>query len=520
LSLILLPILLAFLFAVVNFVFARFKPDFRFLWLIEVLGAVLIWVSSVAVLAVLPAEFQFYQWLHLDADSLVPGLLLDQISWPFTIGLASFLLLVEITFPIRGTHLDPLAKAGDFALAAAGLIAVQFGNLIALILSWAAIDLIEYLLVAHYFTDVPSRTPLIRGVSFRIAGILALFLCIIIGIEPASPPGFITGTQAVVVLLLLAAGFRLGVIPMNITTIQEYLAPSGLGAAIKIIPAAASLILLARMVDVDLAAGVFVVLLGLALFAGIYSSFAWLISDEVNNARPYWIVGMSSLSFGAALLNVPAAASAWALALIFGGGVIFLSSLRNRWFKVVLACGAILLAGIPFSPTWPGTLLFDPRNSWLGLIFIFPLFILLAGYLRFAFQEQQTYKISDRWRMAVYYFGFAIILLTYIVLGVWSARTLKTSGLGWSVILLVVMLLAWMYFGRRFGFRRPSLGIGGRFIQQIFSLGWMYQILGFVYRQASRLINLSSGLIEGEGGTLWSILLLVVLLSLLGSVLR
>jgi len=50
----------------------------------------------------------------------------------------------------------------------------------------------------------------------------------------------------------------------------------------------------------------------------------------------------------------------------------------------------------------------------------------------------------------------------------------------------------------------------------VFSFSWLYQLFWGVYRLVGRFLALINLILEGEGGILWTILLLTLLLSLLG----
>jgi len=53
-------------------------------------------------------------------------------------------------------------------------------------------------------------------------------------------------------------------------------------------------------------------------------------------------------------------------------------------------------------------------------------------------------------------------------------------------------------------------------LHAVFSFGWLYRLFRGVYRLVERSLALFNLVLEGEGGILWTILLLILLLSLLG----
>ena len=52
-------------------------------------------------------------------------------------------------------------------------------------------------------------------------------------------------------------------------------------------------------------------------------------------------------------------------------------------------------------------------------------------------------------------------------------------------------------------------------LQRIFSFDWFYRLVWGIYQQLSRIVAFLNLIQEGEGGILWTLLLLTLLLSLL-----
>jgi hypothetical protein len=52
---------------------------------------------------------------------------------------------------------------------------------------------------------------------------------------------------------------------------------------------------------------------------------------------------------------------------------------------------------------------------------------------------------------------------------------------------------------------------------RIFRLDWLYSLLAGIYNFLHRVADILTGSLEGEGGLLWSFLLLVLILSILST---
>jgi hypothetical protein len=51
----------------------------------------------------------------------------------------------------------------------------------------------------------------------------------------------------------------------------------------------------------------------------------------------------------------------------------------------------------------------------------------------------------------------------------------------------------------------------------IFRLNWLYRIFAWVYRLAQGLIQLLTAMFEGDGGILWSLVMLALIISLISA---
>jgi hypothetical protein len=60
------------------------------------------------------------------------------------------------------------------------------------------------------------------------------------------------------------------------------------------------------------------------VLALLYGAWQWLSAPDELLARPYWLIGMGSLSLLAALRGSQAGSVAWGVGLILYGGLVFL----------------------------------------------------------------------------------------------------------------------------------------------------------------------------------------------------
>jgi hypothetical protein len=141
---------------------------------------------------------------------------------------------------------------------------------------------------------------------------------------------------------------------------------------------------------------------------------------------------------------------------------------------------------------------------------------LLLGYFRFSIRQTEPLRGVERWVKVIYPFGLVLLPATYILQSLFSAQLpgAITPPLWPGILLAAVVLVVGVLYWR--GVSIPSRVIFR--LDQIFSLNWFYPLLGWIYQVLGRMIRLVSLLLEGEGGMLWALVILVLLVSILSQV--
>ena len=153
----------------------------------------------------LPYEVAPQTWQPMSFFPLSPALLVDSISWIFALALATQLLAVMLTSVARlgrqglsaagssarlwKTSKTPIrdpqptspgvnwkAWAANLALTSLGLVAVLAGNLLTLLLAWAALDIVELMILLGQVSTSEERGQVVRSFSARVGGIAVLLL--------------------------------------------------------------------------------------------------------------------------------------------------------------------------------------------------------------------------------------------------------------------------------------------------------------------------------------------------------
>jgi hypothetical protein len=474
------------------------------------------WISVLFWQLNLPLTLQLPPWepasLFLESISFTA----DSLTWPLALSVSTLTLAVILTATARKSFPDPLPWAGTLVLGGLGLLAVLADNPLTLLMAWSAIDLTE--LVAQ-LRSVDGREPsekVVTAFATRIASAGVLLWASMVSISTGAPMNFQNAPSEAGLYLLLAAGLRLGVLPLHLPYASEAAIRRGFGSALRLISAASGLVLLARIPTASVTSIFTPVLLSLAALSAIYAVWMWLRAPDELTARPFWLIGLASLAVSSAVRGDPVGAVSWSCALVLSGGALFLSSAYHTWLNRALWIGLWGISALPFSITATGwgkiTTSFWP--IWPFLLVAQAL--LLAGYLRHARRPslRDRFEGLDRAAQYVYPLGIGLLLGVELLLGLWGWEGAPQFGV-WTFSFTSILLAgvaSWLaprlrlLTPLRAHWVRPATGSW---------MDWFFRLLWDIYRWVGRLSNSFSGILEGDGGFMWTLLFMVLFVSII-----
>jgi hypothetical protein len=257
-------------------------------------------------------------------------------------------------------------------------------------------------------------------------------------------------------------------------------------------------------------------LLSFAAIAAVYGSWMWFRARDEITARPYWLIGLSALAMASALRGSPVGAAAWSCALILSGGALFLSSAHHIWLSRALWIGMWGITALPFTITATGWL--DPATSFWPVwpFLLIAQALLLAGYFRHAMQGtlRANFEKLDRASQYLFLVGIGLPLFSLIILGFWGWDGALKIG-NWLVALTGTLLsAAVIWFAPRIRALAPPSAHWVR--PTAFSwMDWFFRGPWGFYRSIGRLSNSFSKILEGDSGFMWTLLFMVLFISLI-----
>jgi len=505
-----IPIFTLLLTVLIMLVIRLLRANFSYHWLIATVGAFISWLMVLIMGTQLPQADSLIAW---KPETLFPSSLVltaDRLSWPYAVALVTIVLAMMLTEVARATESMWSAWAAGLLLGALGIFAALAGNPLTLLMAWTAIDLVELLTLLGHRIPNNMRERVVVAFSVRILGSGMLMAAVLLTSSAGLEWTFANIPSQAIILLLLAVGLRLGVLPAYMPILRESTSRRSLGSILNLVPAAASLVLLNRTASVVEPSTLVTVLMVFVGLTAIYAGASWIFATDEIDGAPSWILGVASLSAVAAMLGQPIASQAWGIAVLLSGGLIFYTSALERRMTWLLLLGLLGISALPFTPAWNGALMYTSPFNIIMVIFVISQVLLMVGYIRHSLRTREELTGVERWVWLIYPLGLALLPLTHFLYGWWAFvgfdDLLLSSWLLGIITLLLTALIVWV---TRF---RPEVPFGRvAAFESFFSLQWFYSLIWVFFRAVESVIQFITTILEGEGGLLWAFLMLVML---------
>jgi hypothetical protein len=523
---VLLPVFLLLFSSVLILILQRSRKGFGYAWLIALGSALLAWIVILWLHWKAPPPVAFSNWVPIKGADTLLSFQLDLITWPYAFCLVSIALAVILTDIARLRGISSVWEwAGSLAMTSTGLLAIMAGTPLTLALTWMVIDLIDLTFVLRSANTRKRTIQAFMSFSFRAAGTFFVLLGAIVSQSHGIALTLNNIPPVTRIYLFMAAGLRLGVFPIHPLYVADVNLRRGFGTILSMVSPASSLMLLGHLSQSPVPPRLTLVFEFLVVVVILYGAIVWFMSKDELSGRPYWLLSLAGIAMLCILRGHPASTMAWGVTLILSGGVIFLYSARTPGLLFIPLLASLELLGLPFSPSasgWNG--LVEPFS--LAVIFIFiALFLLFYGYYRFAMQPGDGFSSMERWAQPIYPLGLLVLISSQWVVGLWGFPGSLTVGVWWAGVVPIVITGAVLFWTRQ---PRNALAAGDNRIglvytlaikfwnplTEFFSLNWFYNLLGYLYNFFERLLYASTLVLEGDGGVLWALLFLAILITL------
>jgi hypothetical protein len=515
-----LPFLLLLLLAFALQFITRSRLTLGNQWLILVLNSLLIWGAMLVLRSHLPAPVTVKEWFPIATNIGTLTFQLDNNSWTICFALISLLtamILVETVKLHEKANLREWTRI--ILLVSLGVFGSLMNSLLAFILSWALLDIIELIVRVVSNDQTTSYSHFIFVLLSHLAGTILVIAALLIN-NVQGTGVVLSNIQGVgLPLLILGASFRMSFLPEPAPQKEQITLTDHLGNIRQMISPLLAMVFLSRLAKLGNASGLLLVFFLICVLINVYAAIKWFAVSDPLKGNSTWIWTFSGLALISTIKGYPESAVTWGLLMVTLGGWTWFYSYRNRSMYYLLIPIGLSLIGLPFSPS---LLVMSGLN--LSLCFI-PAF-LIVGIVRSSIKPLKPPSVSENWMKLFYMLGMALLTISPWLPGIWQLDVLKSvQYLGISILILflaIVMLLfvlshrvqSWIdgFISERL---RNSWKIIASLVERIFTMDWLLELINKVYLLLRSLINQFNNILEGEGGLLWAFVFLALLISLL-----
>ena len=502
-------VLILLITPLVLMIIQRRAEDFKSTNLVAGGAALLAWLLLVLAYAQLPIEFTLQKWGPENLYPNPPALLIDKTSWAFAISLVGLGGGVAFTNRKR-VQLLPIWV---LSLTAIGVLASFAANPIALLYLWTLSDILILLCLLHGASHAADMEKIVNSFALRLLSLVFIMGASLISYSQGIPLTFAAIQPSVSAYLVIGAVLRLG-LGLPSSSLEHI---QGFEPILRAVPVATSLTLIARTAEAGLPAHLQAIFLYFIIAAALLGGLAWALSDTKKVSPSMWIWGMGALSVAAALLGYPLASLVWGIAALLLGSWPFWISEWTRPLSVLGIVCFVGLTALPFTPTWPGAKMYT-AGGWGALLGVAQ-GLLAGGYLKIVLDRHKTRVKLETWEILPSVFGIAILPVTQVVAvaflgGLSWNLALGMEGWWWGLLALGVAagVLAWNHLSVPVP---ESLTKGVSVLGRIPRL--IRQALRILYDFISRLSNILTAVLEGEGGVMWTLLGILLVITILAS---
>jgi formate hydrogenlyase subunit 3/multisubunit Na+/H+ antiporter MnhD subunit len=498
-------------------------------------------LALAALLTMLNASLPITQivaaWQPISVFTVPLSFRVDQTAWVLALGLLLTLTAAAFTWGSYPGQRRPAPRAVALLLTAAALAGFFASNLLTLAVAWGMLDLIFVAaLLIRGGSEVGQRAAL--AIVVNTASTVCLWIAAL-SIENQAGSLYwhlISASEQSRSWLMAAAVLRVGLYPFHQWLPVELGKEADRAVILFIVPTISGLALWARMALVG-ALPENSIVLGLSVLSVLMGGLLAWRSEQARQGLPFIALGLSGFVGMLAAFNPQPAALAAAtltaatLNWMFVTFSLFVARGLNRRqpYWIVGALIAVLSLS-----ALPGTLGFVVQGSviqaaladeqWLSLLAVaIAQALLVASALRLMLSDIGEGAPGPWLRKALWIgalvcgafplIGFALAPNLIPALPPASELIKEFSLIGWVLLgaaLALGGLLAWRgpFFQRGVATSRQA------FVGRVLRLEWLNYALFYVIDRLTGLLRAASSVLEGEGGLLWTVILIVIVVVL------
>jgi hypothetical protein len=513
--------------AVVILITQSSKPNTARAWVIAISSTVVAWIASFVVRLYLPSEVNLQSWFPESAFEFRLWLMLDYTNWPYMVAVIAMCVAMILTHTTRANQeFSPHTWSWAIVVTSLNLVSILAANPITMAISWMLIDLVELFSLLSLSNASKLGSKVVTTFGFRLLSTITLVFATAIASRFGPVESFAALTYESGLFFLIAAGLRLGVLPLSLPFLDNPNLHQGASVLFRLTPAASALVLIAHLPEEIL---LFNQNLGsviqiLTLLSALYSALMWITRKDSFEARPYWVIALSAFAVQSALNGHPEASRVWGLGMLLSGSLLFLFDPPIRRIRFLPLLGLLGFIGLPYTLTasgWEG--LIADKLDFSSVLFLLVHSLLVLGYIRYITEADSTVTGLEKYARVTFPLGLVALIQTILILGLIAWPGILTLGNLWVSLISLGIVVVGLFAARKVG---PGLLDGGlaekipfyrliavilEFFKKIFSFSWINTLTRKAFTSLNNLGSFLNEVLEGDGGILWSLVFLVII---------
>ena len=239
--LLLIPISALLFAALIISLFGIFRPKFIYHWWIAIIGTVIAWGSLWFLRIKLPTDFGSLESIYNGLSLPSIAFRIDEISWQVALAVVTLCLAVLLTEILHAAEIKWIVWAGNLGITAIGLAAILSATPSALLIFWTFLDLIELGILMRQIREEKIRRRIILFFGTNILGSMLLIGALIASASAGKSFSFSQIPSQAQIYLILAAGLRMGIFPLQIAFFSDLQHQRGQSTLLRLVPPAATL---------------------------------------------------------------------------------------------------------------------------------------------------------------------------------------------------------------------------------------------------------------------------------------
>jgi len=488
------------------------------IWMILVSVSLIEWLMLTLIRVENIAPLVFSNWFSIGDIPIGIQFNISNSNWPIAFSILTALPALLLTGIARlNVRKDLFFWSSGILFVWISFLALIASDLWSVVILWTVFDLFE---IFYHLVIVPTanQTGLQRSLMLRFFGSLFLIYNTALLSRSGINPFVISISGEQSILFLIAAILHSGILPY--TQISDNTQATSteriIHRLVKLLLLTTSFSFLSFFSTPDL---LFPINLGLFILIFILLVQFWiqLNSGKIDEFNEKWLIYIAV--FVVFLFFNFGNLSFWISSFFFSSLFVILYTHKNKSSIIFPIILLLLISGLPYTLNAFGARAFGDVDFLIPLIVtvVFLAFFLHA-FFKAIKQEKNIIDDMEPLYQVVYLTGLLVIVLSIgMIVFKYTAFPQEEISLWWLGVIVILLTGIFIILSERKVLKMTALSKLDRsaLMIRILSLDWLFIIGNSVEKRIRALVAGFSNLLEGAGGLLWAIVLLVLILSII-----